>query len=492
MPGLCINAQVIADWRAKPVLASVLVEDERIAGIATRDEDRRALAGRAETVFDAAGLTLIPGMVNAHHHAYGNVLRGTENSLPLELWALHTVAWGRALDGAMLRLAILIGAAEMLRSGITGCVDHFPHVRNVEAAYRAHRESGMRVAFAPFLHDIHDHDLLQFDLPAEIRTLLDTPFFPIEQLAPMFHGLAAQARDDRGSVAIFLGPNAPQRCSPGLVASWRSLRDQLDLPVHTHLLETWPQAARSRELWKGGLVAEMARQGLLDQRLSVAHGVWLMDSERDLLARHGVAISHNPASNLMIGSGLCPTGDYRARGVALALGSDSANTGGRADMFELMRLAMMLPRHADSDWRDWPHARDVFRMASEGGARVLCRANELGRIAEGALADLVLVETGGAARAALDDGVDTLVQHSAPDAVRAVMVGGRWAYRDGRVLAFDEESVLRDFAACRAAIREAAAPALRALETIMPAMDAALRRFRERYPLERVPSRGAD
>jgi 5-methylthioadenosine/S-adenosylhomocysteine deaminase len=482
MPSLCINAQVIADWQAKPVAASVLIDGERIAAVATREDDRRALAGRAQ-VFDAGGLTLIPGMVNAHHHAYGNVLRGTENSLPLELWALHTVAWGRALDGAVLRLAILIGAAEMLRSGITGCVDHFPHVRHVEAAYRAHRESGMRVAFAPFLHDIHDHDLLQFDLPADVHALLDTPFFPAEQLAPMFRAVATQARADGGNVSIFLGPNAPQRCSPGLLALWRSLRDELDLPVHTHLLETWPQAARSRELWAGGAVAEMARHGLLDERLSVAHGVWLMDSERELLARHGVAVSHNPASNLMIGSGLCPTGDYRARGVTLGLGSDSANTGGRADMFELMRLAMMLPRHADSDWRNWPRERDVFRMPSEGGARMLCRGAELGRIAEGALADLVLVDLGGAARASLADGVDTLVQHGSPDCVRAVMVGGRWVYRDGRVLSFDEDAVLRDFAACRASVREAAAPALRTLKTVMPAMDAALRRFRERYPL---------
>jgi 5-methylthioadenosine/S-adenosylhomocysteine deaminase len=481
---LCIeDAQVIADWRAKPVAASVLIEGERIAAIATAGDDRRALAARARSVMDARGLALIPGMVNAHHHAYGNVLRGTENSLPLELWALHTVAWGRALDGDMLRLAILIGAAEMLRGGVTACVDHFPHVRNVEPAYRAHRESGMRVAFAPFLHDIHDHDFLEFDLPADIRAALGTPFFPVDRLALLFRDLVAQARADRGLVAIFLGPNAPQRCSPGLLALWRSLRDELDIPVHTHLLETWPQAARSRALWDGGLVAEMARQGLLDARLSAAHGVWLMESERDLLARHGVAVSHNPASNLMVGSGACPTGDYRARGVALALGSDSANTGGRADMFELMRLAMMLPRHAGADWRDWPRARDSFRMASEGGARVLCQANGLGRIAEGAPADLVLVDLGGATRASLDDGVETLVQHGSPDCVRAVMVGGTWVYRDGRVLAFDEDQALRDFAECREAIRQAAAPALRALETIMPAMDAALRGFRKRHPL---------
>src|SRR4030095_5281811 len=138
-------------------------------------------------------------------HAYANVLRGTENSLPLELWALYTVAYGRALDAEVIRLAILLGAAEMIRAGVTACIDHFPHVGNAPAAYAAHRASGMRVGFAPFLHDIHDHDFLGFDLPPELRARLTTPFMPRERLAALFRNLAAQARRDGGPVTILLG-----------------------------------------------------------------------------------------------------------------------------------------------------------------------------------------------------------------------------------------------------------------------------------------------
>ena len=75
---------------------------------------------------DAAGTVAMPGLVNAHHHAYGTALRGTENGLPLELWAPFTVAYGRALDAETLRLAILVGAAEMLRAGVTAVLDHAP------------------------------------------------------------------------------------------------------------------------------------------------------------------------------------------------------------------------------------------------------------------------------------------------------------------------------------------------------------------------------
>jgi len=88
----------------------------------------------------------------------------------------------------------------------------------------------------------------------------------------------------------------------------------------------------------------MERQGLLDDRLSVAHGIWLTRQERSVLARRGVTLVHNPASNLMLGSGILPLADSRAAGLAVAIGTDSANTGGRHDLFEAMRLAMMLPR----------------------------------------------------------------------------------------------------------------------------------------------------
>jgi 5-methylthioadenosine/S-adenosylhomocysteine deaminase len=270
-----LTARVLRDSSAAPELATILVEAGRIAAIAG-GEDGARLAARAAERVEAPTLIAMPGLVNAHHHAYANVLRGTENSLPLELWALYTVAYGRALDAAALRLAILLGAAEMIRGGVTACIDHFPHVGHAEAAYAAHRASGMRIGFAPFLHDVHDHDFLGFDLPPALHARLTTPFPPHARLAALFRDLAAQARGDGLLVTILLGPNAPQRCTPDLLALWRTLRDELGLGVHTHLLETRPQALRSRARWPGGLVAEMERQGLLMPGLGVAHAIWLL------------------------------------------------------------------------------------------------------------------------------------------------------------------------------------------------------------------------
>lgn len=466
-PVAILGGLVLEGWDAEPRPGGVLVADGRIVAVELGPA-AGALAGRAAEVVDAAGTVVMPGLVNAHHHAYGNALRGTENSLPLELWAPFTVAYGRALDAETLRLAILMGAAEMLRGGVTAAIDHAPQVGLHEAAFAAHAESGLRVGYAPFFHDIHDHDFLGLTLPPALRTFLEAPGFASPDFAEaMFRRLAATARDGDGRVAVLLGPNAPQRCSDRLLDLWARLRDGLGLGVHTHLLETRAQAEGARRAWPHGLVREMDRRGLLAPGLSVAHGVWLDADERALLAERGVVVAHNPASNLMLGSGLAPLQGYRRAGVTVALGSDSANTGGSANLFEVMRLAMMLPRLGDDDWRAWMPAPEILRMATEGGAAALGLAGRLGRVAPGWVADLVLIDVERAGIAAPRTSVATLVQHGGPDHVRATMVAGRWRYRDGRVLAFDETAVLARFreraGPMLAAARDGAAIARRAI-----------------------------
>ena len=201
----------------------VLVAGESIAAVAVTEREQREARARAREVVDAAGMVLMPGLVNAHYHSYGTVLKGTENSLPLEPWALYTVAYGRALGAEAIRVAVLLGAAEMIRNGITACLDHFPHTGFVEAALAAHGASGMRVGFAPFMHDVLDHEFLDVALPPEIRAALDTaPRSEPGAAERMYRDLASRWRD-HPRITILLGPNAFQRCSAGLVDVWRRL-----------------------------------------------------------------------------------------------------------------------------------------------------------------------------------------------------------------------------------------------------------------------------
>ena len=197
-----------------------------------------------------------------------------------------------------------------------------------------------------------------------------------------------------------------------------------------------------------------------------------------MLARHGVALTHNPASNLMLGSGILPLADSRAAGLAVALGTDSANTGGRHDLFEAMRLAMMLPRVSGLGHDAWPSGRDVLNMATRNGALVLGQRDTLGRIAPGQLADLVLVRRDAASTLALASTEAALVQHGGPDAVDAVMVDGRWLMRHQQIVAFDEAAVIAAARDASAILRQRTEAMVRTVTEVIPGLATQLQLLR--------------
>jgi 5-methylthioadenosine/S-adenosylhomocysteine deaminase len=154
--------------------------------------------------------------------------------------------------------------------------------------------------------------------------------------------------------------------------------------------------------------------------------------------------------------------------VHLALGTDSSNSGGRHDLFEIMRVALMLARPETPEPRAWPAPRRILEMATSGGARAIGQAGLVGRIEPGQRADLVLLDPRCAGLAGAPVTVSLLVQHGSAAAVAAVMIDGAWVLREGRILAFDEAAVLADAADISAEVRAAAGPALLLAETAAP------------------------
>jgi 5-methylthioadenosine/S-adenosylhomocysteine deaminase len=447
-----------------------------IDAVAWHDDERRALCAGAEVV-DGRGCWLVPGLVDAHTHAYGTLLRGTESALPLELWSLYTIAYGAGLDDAAIRAAVLLHDAECIRSGITAVVDHFPHVDHLPAALGAHEATGMRVLCAAFVHDISDYDLLDIDVPPDLRALTTIAPLDPHAYAAAFADWVAIARGGSGRVRVALGPNAPQRCSPAAWALWKRLRDRHGVAVHAHALETRAQAQIARERWPdGGMLAAMDAAGLLAPGLSLAHAVWTTGAERELLARRGVAVAHNPLSNLTLGSGIMPLIDYLAAGVTVGLGTDASNCAGRHDLFETMRAALTLPRVRDDDPARWPSPAAVLTMATANGNAIVGCDDRPAGIVPGAAADLVLIRRDTIGGAMFPDTVDGVVAHAGRDAVHAVMIDGRWVFRDGRVLTIDEERLLRDVAGAQAGIAERAAAITPRIDRALASIGAQLRR----------------
>jgi 5-methylthioadenosine/S-adenosylhomocysteine deaminase len=156
--------------------------------------------------------------------------------------------------------------------------------------------------------------------------------------------------------------------------------------------------------------------------LCAAHCVWVTDREQELLAERDVKVLHCPGSNLKLGSGLAPVAEMRARGISVSLGADGAACNNRLDMFEEIRLAATIQavRKAPGALT----ARDAIWMATREGARALGLEEEIGSIAPGKRADLILIDRNRPHLAPDRDPWSTLAFAARGSDVRMTMVDG--------------------------------------------------------------------
>jgi guanine deaminase len=145
-------------------------------------------------------------------------------------------------------------------------------------------------------------------------------------------------------------------------------------------------------------------------------------------------------SNLRLGSGVAPLHQMRVAGVGLGIGTDASNTSDGQNMFEAMRLAATLSRAATSDPGEWVSARAAFVMATEGSA-ALMSLNNVGRIATGWAADLVLLDRNYCHYTPLRRALDQVVLAENGAAVREVIIDGRTVFAEGRMQTIDEAAL---------------------------------------------------
>jgi 5-methylthioadenosine/S-adenosylhomocysteine deaminase len=425
------------------VQGSVWVENGLIKEVIPHSPGSEPPIPANETI-DGSEMVVMPGMTNAHYHSYSNLLKGTTSHFPLEIWSLYTTAYGYSLDDEDIYNAVLLGLIDMIKSGVTSCIDHFPHIKRSEAALKAYEASSIRVGFAPMMHDVPDHHFLPVELPIDKKRKLDeaTPISVVEMRA-FYNSLFNKWHDKNNRIQILIGPNAPQRCSEEMLALCKELSDQRGAYVHTHLLETIIQKEVGDAAFSGGIVGRLREQDLLSRKLSGAHSIWIEDDEAEVLAEHGVSLVHNPVSNMMLGSGRAKVSSYLQKGMNVALGTDSSNCGISHNLFEAMRIAVMHSRQEQSNFHEWLQPIDVLKMATTGGAHVLGEEKKRGKIKQDYEADLVLLTRRSPALAVNTDLISQLVYYENGSSIESVMVKGEWVLKNRKIVSFDEEAVLQ-------------------------------------------------
>jgi 5-methylthioadenosine/S-adenosylhomocysteine deaminase len=421
--------------------ADVVVQAGRIEAIA----EPGVCLGSGDSVIDVDGQLLLPGFTNAHTHSYATLSRHVSAGKPLEPWMVH--AWantvGRSADEV--RLAALIQAIEGARTGTTTVLDHLGgSVDTVSAALEAYQQVGVKVQLAPMISDIPLPETVGVPPQAWPPTTEATaPEFAASSAHDLLEGVRElhrvwHGRD--GRIAVMLGPSAPQRCTNDLLEGCAALSEELDLPVHTHLLESRAQARMTPPAGARSWTEHLRRAGLLTPRLSLAHVVWAAPHELDLIAEAGATIVHNPQSNLQLGSGIGQMYEWRARNIPVALGSDGANCGS-LDMLWVIRLAAILHRSGIADCASWEDPWSALEMATSVGARGL-GLTDTGQLAKGSAADITAFALDTSPYASGEDALASLVLSSYDHRANLVLIDGQAVVRDGKCTKVDEEAAL--------------------------------------------------
>jgi cytosine/adenosine deaminase-related metal-dependent hydrolase len=461
-PGqIVIHARYALVDPAVPMLlrdARIVVEDGLVVSVGPR-----GAAGQVPTSVSRSFDLVMPGLINAHHHAYARspAMAGCPD-LPLEPWL---VALNGVPDGGGAYLATLAASLRQLRAGVTSVLHSdgpgpaHAYEEMVRDRLRAYAESGQRVAFAVGYADQQawvyapDDVFLATLEPSARRRLLahmhsvagPSPAAYAALFAALWDTYAERDQPGTASQRLLLGPLSPLWAShEALEAMAPLLRRYPTTGLHTHFQESIYQRAWADKEYDGRLARHLAQLGLLDERTSLAHGVWPSQDDLDVLRETGATVVHNPASNLRLRSGVAPVLDLRARGIHVALGQDATGLDDDDDFLREARLAWRLHFRPGLDAPSLA-ARDVFQMIFHDGARAMGLLGQLGAIKAGARADLIGLGMDRLGLPAQDDAdgvAHYVLQWLRGEDVRWVMVAGNDVVRDGRVLTVDEGAVL--------------------------------------------------
>jgi 5-methylthioadenosine/S-adenosylhomocysteine deaminase len=390
-------------------------------------------------------------MINAHAHSNENWFRGQWDNLPLEPWMLfsYPVLAGPTQSADEVYVRTLLGGIEMLRSGATCVVDFlYDTGAELDAVVRAYRDLGLRAVIAIGMSDRAYHETVVLDEGLVEHDLIDR----LEREKPPswdeWSDAARSAverfhRPEEG-ISICLAPSGPQRCTDELLVGCAALADELDLMIHIHVLETRMQAVSGKRMYGCTLPEHMDAIGFLSPRVCFEHGVWLTQSDIELVRDRGVTVVHNPVSNMKLGSGIAPIPELLRHGVNVALGTDGMSSNDGNDMFATLKTAALLHKLWEVDYEEWLGAAEAWLIATAGGATAAGDPEGLGAIEPGRRADLVLLDLESLVFTPLNDPLRQLALGSTTLAVASVMVGGEWRVRDGRVTGVDEAAVLAE------------------------------------------------
>jgi len=412
---------------------TVLIEGNRI--IAVGRDTEVDVPAEAE-IIDASGQVVMPGLVNAHTHGTQSLLRaGGNQDWDLLDWMFNDLYPGLAAYSLSdVRVALELFCLESIRSGVTTVVlnDHvhpFDPLPAVDVAVEVLGRTGLRAVYARMFTDALRASSPRFMDTVRARephvhsasVLRDTTAI-LNDLDEMYR------RHDNsygGRVRVCASPSTASTTSLQALEFSRDTARARDGIWALHLSET-PGDRPASEM---SAVRFLDSHGLLDSRLLLGHCVHVDAADIRMIRRGGASISTQPVSNGVLGSGIAPVPAFLQAGINVGIGTDDANCNDACDVLSDLKTLGVVQRAVNCDAAAVT-AEELIELATLGGARAVRQGSDIGRLAAGYKADIVLV--------------DTRRPHLTPSSSIPAMLAWQASGRDVHTVLIDGRVVMRD------------------------------------------------
>ena len=414
MKTLITNAYVLDMLGDEPDIkkSDILIEDNIIIKM-ERDLSEEIV----DEKINAKNMVVMPGLVNTHTHLAMSIFRGYKDDRKLMDWLENAIfPVEDKLEPEDIYWNSYLSCLEMIRTGTTTCNDMY---FGMNKAIEAIENTGLRALVAWSITDDSIRDKVE-------RT---------REYAKKYNVPGSR-------IKVITSPHAPYSCNPDTIKLCVNLAKELNTSLHIHLSETLDEEETIRERYNKRGTEYLNDLGVFDVPVILAHGIYISDSDIEILKHVKGGIAHNPISNCKLSSGICDVVKLRKNGINVGLGTDGIGSTTTLDMFEEMKTAAYLQKVNTMEPTSIK-AYDILKMATIEGARVLGLDNEIGTLEPGKKADMIFIRTD-KLHLCPDNDVCTNIVYSANGAdVDTVIIEGKIIMRNRKMINLDEKEVMK-------------------------------------------------
>lgn len=413
----------------------VAISGDRIVGVGGHEEAARFVADRR---ISCRGRVVMPGLVDCHNHMFQSLGRTLGEGLTGWEW-LSRFMWPYAaqITPKETMAAVYLGAVEAVLAGTTSVLDHH-YGRTDEATTlavaAALEEVGLRGKVArgiagPYTDLARRQGLPEsaFSIPAD------------EELA--ITDSCIRARPQGSTVEIWPGPINAVYTDQDLLAASVELARSHGVGWHTHCSAPRSDPDVYLEAYGMRPASWLHSRGLLGPDTVLAHATWLDEAEIEAIGSTKTAVAHCPLSNQYVPYGVMPLRQLLDAGAIVGLGSDGSACGHRQDLFENMKMMVLMHRLHNLDPKA-SFAIEALEMATKGGAAV--HGIDAGTLTPGALADVIVIDVTLPHLAPLHHPIAGIVYSARAGDVAMNIIGGEIVVENGRCTRIDQDEVIAE------------------------------------------------